>query len=73
MFEISNGYRILEGKHFGKRSLRKPRRKWYDNIKIDRAEMGCEGGRWTEAVQDRVQCWDFVQAVLNLQVLLPAS
>jgi hypothetical protein len=33
---MSNGaYRILVGKHDGKRPPRKPRRRWEDNIKED--------------------------------------
>jgi hypothetical protein len=32
--------RILMGKPEGKRPLRKPRRKWKDNIKMDLQEVG---------------------------------
>jgi hypothetical protein len=31
-----NAYRILVGKPEGKRSLGRPRRRWVDNIKIDK-------------------------------------
>jgi hypothetical protein len=34
MGESRNAYRILVGKQEGKRPLRKPRRRWVDNIKI---------------------------------------
>jgi len=37
--------RILMGKPEGKRPLRKPRRKWKDNIKMDLQEVGY--GVWT--------------------------
>jgi hypothetical protein len=33
-------YRVLAGKHKGKRQLGKPRRKWEDNIKMDLQELG---------------------------------
>jgi hypothetical protein len=35
MGENRNAYRILVGKPEGKRPLRRPRRRWVDNIKID--------------------------------------
>jgi len=39
-------YRILAGKHEGKRPLGRYRRKWEDNIKLDLQEVGW-GGAWT--------------------------
>jgi hypothetical protein len=36
-------YRILMGKPDGKRPLRRPRRKWEDNIKMGLQEVGCGG------------------------------
>jgi len=39
-------YRVLVGKPEGKRPLRKPRRRWEDNIKIDIQAVGW-GGAWT--------------------------
>jgi hypothetical protein len=38
-----NAYRILVGKPEGKRRLRRPRRRWVDNIKMDLSEMGWYG------------------------------
>jgi hypothetical protein len=35
-----NAYRILVGKPEGKSPLRRPRRRWVDNIKIDLREIG---------------------------------
>jgi hypothetical protein len=34
--------RVLVGRPEGKRSLRRPRRRWKDNIKIDLREMGID-------------------------------
>jgi hypothetical protein len=38
MGEKRNAYRILVGKPEGKKPLRRPRRRWDDNIKIDLVE-----------------------------------
>jgi hypothetical protein len=35
-------YRILMGKPEGKRPLRRPRRRWVDNIKMDLIEYGLD-------------------------------
>ena len=32
---FKNAYRVLVGKHEGKRPLGRPRRRWEDNIKMD--------------------------------------
>jgi len=37
-------YRVLVGKHEGKKPLRRLRQKWEDNIKMDIQEVRC-GGR----------------------------
>jgi hypothetical protein len=41
MAEKRNAYRIVVGKPEGKRPLGRPRRRWVDNIKMDRREIGC--------------------------------
>ena len=44
-------YRVLVGKHEGKRPLGRPRRRWEDNIKMDLQAVGCEGMEWIELAQ----------------------
>ena len=41
------------GKPEGKKPLRKPGRRWEDNIKMDLQMVGCEGMDWIDVVQDR--------------------
>jgi hypothetical protein len=43
MWEGRGVYRVLVGKPEGKRSLKKPRHRWEDNIKVDLQEVGCGG------------------------------
>ena len=46
-------HRVLAGKREGKRPLRRPRRRWEDNIKMDLQEVGGGCGDWMELAQDR--------------------
>jgi hypothetical protein len=40
MEEMRNTYNILVGKPEGKSPLRRPRRRWEDNIRMDLGEIG---------------------------------
>ena len=44
---------ILTGKPTGKRPLRRPRRRWEDNIRMDLEEIGINAGNWVDSAQDR--------------------
>jgi hypothetical protein len=46
-------YRLLVGKAEGNRTLRRPRHKSVDNIKMDLVETGCGGVDWIHLAQDR--------------------
>jgi hypothetical protein len=48
MGEKMNASRILLGKAEGKRPLRRPRRRWVDNIKMNLREIGWDGMDWTD-------------------------
>jgi hypothetical protein len=57
-------YRV--GKHEGKRSLGRPRRKWEDNFEMDLQEVGCGGMDWIEVAQDRDRWRALVNALMNI-------
>jgi hypothetical protein len=61
-------YRVLVGRPEGKRPLRKPRRRWEDNIKMDLREIGIDGANWIRLAQKRVRWRAFVNTVMNLRV-----
>jgi hypothetical protein len=62
--DVRNAYKVLVGKHKGKRSLTWSKYRWEDNIKTDLEEMGCEGVDWIYSAHDRVQ---YVNMVKNLR------
>jgi hypothetical protein len=53
MGEKRTVYRLLVGKPEGKRPLRRPRRRWIDNIKMDLLEIGVSVVDWIGLTQDR--------------------
>jgi hypothetical protein len=61
-------YRLLVGKHEGKRPLGKPRRRWVDNIKMDLQEVGCGVMDWIELALDRERLRAYVNAVMNIRI-----
>jgi hypothetical protein len=63
-----NAYRLLVGKPEGKRPLGRPSRRWVDNIKMDRLEIGWGGVDWIGLAQDRDKRRALVNSVLNLRV-----
>jgi hypothetical protein len=52
----------------GKRLLGRPRRRWEDNIKVERRKTGIDVANWTRLAQDAVQWRAFVSTVMNLRV-----
>ena len=61
-------YRVLVGKPEGRRPLGRPRRRWADNIRTDRQEVGCVYVDWIGLAQDRDRWRTLVSAVMNLLV-----
>ena len=60
-------HRVLVGKPEGKSPLGKPRRRWEDNIKMDRRELG-GGEYWMELAKDRERWRALVNTVMNFRV-----
>jgi hypothetical protein len=54
MREKRNAYSILVGKPKGKIPLRKPRRRWMDNLKTDFREIGWDGVDWIGSIWLRI-------------------
>jgi len=65
--------RVLMGKPEGKIPLRRPKRSWEDNIKMDLQEVRCKGMDWIDLVRDRGRWWAVVSAVMNFRVPLNAG
>jgi hypothetical protein len=61
-------HRILVGKPEGERLLRRPRRRWENNIKIYLREIGWGGMGWIDLAQDRDQWRTLVGMAMNLRV-----
>jgi len=59
---------VLVRKPEGKRPLRRRRRRWEDNIKMDLQEVGCGGMAWMELAQDRDRRRALVNAVMKLRI-----
>jgi hypothetical protein len=58
---------ILVGKPEGNR-LRRPRRRWVDNIKMYLREIGWGGIDWINLAQNRDEWSALVNAIMNLRV-----
>jgi hypothetical protein len=61
-------YRVLVGKHEGRKPLGRPRLRWEDNIRMDLWEVRCGCVEWMELAQDRDRWRALVSAVMNLRV-----
>jgi hypothetical protein len=58
-------YRVLVVKPEGKKPLRRPRRRWEDNIKMDLQEVE---GDWMKLAQDRDRWRALVSTVKDFRV-----
>jgi hypothetical protein len=61
-------YKLLVGKPEGKSSLRRPRCRWVNNIRMDLGEVGWGDVDWIGLAQDRGRWRALVNSVLNLRI-----
>ena len=61
-------YRVLVGKHEGKRPFGRPSHRWKDNIKVDLQEVGCGVMDWIELAQGRDRRRAHLNAVMNNRI-----
>ena len=61
-------HRVVMGKPEGKRPLRRPRRRWEDNIKVDLREVGGGCGDWMELARDRERWRALVSTLMTFGV-----
>jgi hypothetical protein len=67
MGEVIYAFKILVGKHEGKRPLETPRRRWEGNIRKDLTEMG--GRVWNGCVTQKRDQWQAaVNTAMNFRV-----
>ena len=63
-----SAFKILTCTSTGKRSLRRPRRTWEDNIRTNLKEIGINTRNSVHSAQDRDYWRDLVNASLNFRV-----
>ena len=68
MKEGRSAFKILTGTLAGKGPLRRPRRKWEDNIRMDLKEIGINTWNLVDLAQDRDYWRVHVNAALDLWV-----
>ena len=59
---------MLTGVSTGKRTLRRPRHRREDNIRMDLKEIDINTRNWVDTAQDRDYWRTLVNAALNLQI-----
>jgi hypothetical protein len=68
MVQKGSAYKVLVGKPEGRRRLGIPKRRWNDDIKLDRKDIGCEVVDWIHLAHDKDQWLAAVNTVVNLIV-----
>jgi hypothetical protein len=65
---LESRIQVFGGKAEGKRTIKRPRYRWKDNVKMHLQELGCGCVEWIEVAQDRDIWRAIMTAVMNLRV-----
>jgi hypothetical protein len=65
---MRNSYKILDGKGEEKKTIRRRRRRWEENIKIGLKGAECKVVDWIQLSHYRIQLWALVHTVMNFRV-----
>ena len=68
MEEGRGAFKMLTGKHTGKRPLGRPRLRWEDNIRMDLEEIDINARNWVDSALDRDYWRALLKVALNLQI-----
>ena len=68
MEDCRNAFKILTATPKGNIPLRRPRRRWEDNIRMDLEEIGINTRIWVDSTRNRNYWRVLVNAALNLRV-----
>ena len=66
MEESRSAFKNLKGKHTGKRSSGRPRRRWEVNTRITLKEIGISTRNWVDSTQDRNYWRAFAKLVIEV-------
>jgi hypothetical protein len=66
--KTGNAYRLLVGKPKGRRPLGRPRRRWFDNIRMNLVEVGWSDVNCIGLTEDSDRWRALVNSVLNLRI-----
>jgi len=61
-------YWVLVGKREGRRPLGRPKRRWENNIKMNRQEVRCRDMNWIDLAQERDRWRALVNVVMSLRI-----
>jgi hypothetical protein len=65
--EKRSAFRLMPGKSERERLLRRPKRRWVDNIRMDLGKVGWGDVDWIGLAKDRNRWRTLVNSVLNLR------
>ena len=68
MVESRNAFKMLVGKPTGRWPLRRPKRRWEENYRMNLKQIGISTRKWVDSTHDRDYWRALMNAALNLWV-----